>query len=244
MKIAAFVNHQGNSAYFHETGDVCLYEQIKGTWQQTKKIALEINGKMSLAEIRNAFFTTMDQLEGCRVFIVREFRGLFHALLLEELGYHTWKSEGALLEQLDHVAQKEREYVAELAQKSATEPAQPSGHCGCGSGCSSRRMSATPVSGCGATPPQQPSEQLPQPTRIGPIEQRLYRLDLGTVLQQHPELNSWQILHPVLEKKHFNLLEIRCDHVPKWFAHELQQLHLTATETLVGTETRVVVSHA
>nr|WP_320115897.1 Fe-only nitrogenase accessory protein AnfO [uncultured Desulfuromonas sp.] len=244
MKIAAFVNHQGNSAYFHETGDVCLYEQIKGTWQQTKKIALEINGKMSLAEIRNAFFTTMDQLEGCRVFIVREFRGLFHALLLEELGYHTWKSEGALLEQLDHVAHKEREYVAERAKKAATEPARPSGHCGCGSSCSSRRMAATPTNSCSTAPPQQLSEQLPQPTRIGPIEQRLYRLNLSAVLQQHPDLNSWQILHPVLEKKNFKHLEIRCDHVPKWFAHELRQLHLTATETLVGTETRVVVSVA
>ncbi len=55
-----------------------------------------------------------------------------------------------------------------------------------------------------------------------------YRINLQAALAQPPRLTSKQLLHPILDQGTFERLEIRCDHVPKWFEHEFpaRQLNL------------------
>jgi len=47
-----------------------------------------------------------------------------------------------------------------------------------------------------------------------------YRINLQAALAQDNRLTSKQLLHPILDQHIFERLEIRCDHVPKWFERE------------------------
>ena len=243
MKIAAYVDQNGAAAGFYESGQLCLYDQYSGQWEIIKRIPLQINVEMSLLEIKGLFFNAMHQLEDCKVFIVKEFKGLFHALLMEELGFHTWRSAGTMLEQLDLVATQEVEYVAEL-EKQALEnigkPVVTSG--GCGGGCSSSRMSAMAAhadcaAGC----------SVPGPVLVGNKSDGRYTINLAEILDKNPGFNSRQILMPALENKSCKRLEIICDHLPRWFNNELRNLKLIA-ETPVPDESgkwlKVVVHYS
>lgn len=55
-----------------------------------------------------------------------------------------------------------------------------------------------------------------------------YRVNLQAALAQDNRLTSKQLLHPILDQHPFERLEIRCDHVPKWFVREFpaRQLNL------------------
>jgi Fe-only nitrogenase accessory protein AnfO len=54
----------------------------------------------------------------------------------------------------------------------------------------------------------------------------LYRINLLAALAQDNRLTSKQLLHPILDQGTFERLEIRCDHVPKWFEREFPARHL------------------
>lgn len=229
VKIAAYVDDSGAAVGFYEKGQVCLYEQVSGAWEITKKIPLEINIEMSLLEIKELFFSAMSQLEDCKVFIVREFKGLFHALLIEELGFHTWKSEGTMLEQLDNVVLQEKEYVAELEKQALANADKPkvrvAGSGGCGGGCSPSRVAAMGGQDSGAC---ESACEVPLPVLTGDIADGCYSINLAAILEENPTLNSRQILMPALEETSFKKLEIICDHLPRWFNNELRNLKLTA----------------
>lgn len=229
MKIATFVNDSGEVAGFYEKGRLCRYEQVSGAWQLTREVALDINEEMGLLETKDLFFKAMSQLEDCKVFIVKRFKGLFHALLMEELGFHTWKSEGPLSEQLDNVVLLEKEYVAELEKQALANPGKPvvksSGHGGCGGGCSSSRQAAPSGQDC---EPCGVIHDIPLPHLLGDLQEERYLINLAEILQDNPALNSRQVLIPALEERSFKKLEIICDHIPRWFYNELRNLKLAA----------------
>ena len=192
MKIATFVNDSGDVAGFYEKGRLCRYEQVSGAWQITREVALDINEEMGLLETKELFFSAMSQFEDCTVFIVKKFKGLFHALLMEELGFHTWKSEGPLHEQLDNVVLLEKEYVAELEKQALANaekpPVKSSGHGGCGGGCSSSSRQSAPrghdCEPCGV------SHDIPLPLLISDIQEGRYLINLAEIMRDNPALNS------------------------------------------------------
>ena len=198
-------------------------------------------------ETKDQFFKAMSQFEDCKVFIVKKFKGLFHALLMEELGFHTWKSEGPIGEQLDNVVLLEKEYVAELEKQALANAGKPvvkaSGHGGCGGGCSSSSRQSAPsrqdCEPCGV------SYDIPLPVLVGDIQEGRYLINLAEIINDNPALNSRQVLIPALEDTSFKKLEIICDHIPRWFYNELRNLKLAA-EPEVPDETgqwlKVVVS--
>jgi len=229
MKIAAFVDDSGAAASFYEKGHICLYDRVSGTWEIVKKISLEITIEMSLAEIKETFFHATSQLEDCKVFIVREFKGLFHALLMEELGFHTWKSAGTMREQLDNVVRQETEYAAEREKQALANAGKPpvrvAGHGGCGGSCSSSRQ--TPAIARGSESCETGGD-VPRPVLVSDRAEGRYVIHLAEILQDNPTLNSRQVLIPVLEERSFKKLEILCGHIPRWFHNELRNLQLTA----------------
>jgi Fe-only nitrogenase accessory protein AnfO len=54
-----------------------------------------------------------------------------------------------------------------------------------------------------------------------------YQLDLIAALRSDTQLTSKHVLLPFLRQVAFSKLEIICDHIPKWFEHELAALQLT-----------------
>lgn len=70
-----------------------------------------------------------------------------------------------------------------------------------------------------------------------------YFLDLKAALISDPNLTSKKILLPFLAKKEFEVLEVVCGHVPKWFDSELEaQGFKSAVSKLDENEYKVVIS--
>ena len=59
-----------------------------------------------------------------------------------------------------------------------------------------------------------------------------YTFNLKKALAVNPETSSKKLLRPFLKKKEFKVLEVICDHIPRWFDTELEAmgLHLFVTK--------------
>lgn len=222
MKIASYVNADGAVAALQEKGQICLYEKGAESWVKIKEVPLDLNPDLPLAELKIGIRQAVDALDDCTVFVVQEFRGLLNAVLQEEFGFRTWKSEGSLLEQLDSVEQHDKEFViAEAARNAAAHTCSvPTGGGGCGGGCSSGKGS--PYHYKRADHPDF-GKVLPAPQAVG---DGCYRINLASILANDSSLNSKQVLVPFMEGVPFRQLEVLCDHPPRWFARELHKINL------------------
>lgn len=224
MKIATYINENGNVVSFREKGSVCLYENMSGLWIKKKKCFFTMNDITSLAEARFKFINIVSQLEDCKIFLLGELRGLQHALL-EEMGFHTWKSDGELFEQLNFVARKENEII--INEKSSSKDAKSQDSCRCRTDCSTSAKEL-----CG-TEPLDINRPIPVPLPVGNNSDGYYKINLAEVLRNDLGLNSRQVLIPFMETTAFKKLEIFCDHLPRWFLWEIEHLNLRKeSETL------------
>jgi Fe-only nitrogenase accessory protein AnfO len=116
MKIAVHVNQQEQVASLYEAGFLQLYEKNIATdpdnWRATAEIAFAIDADMPLPLVKAAIHVAWAELGDCTLLVSAEVRGMIYSVLQEELGVHTWKSEGPLLQQLDMVWQKQAEQEA------------------------------------------------------------------------------------------------------------------------------------
>jgi Fe-only nitrogenase accessory protein AnfO len=220
MKIAGYVDKQGFVAGFHEPGRICLYEESAGAWSRIKDIPFAVHPDLSLSELKAGLREAVAELGDCRVFVLREVRGLVNSLLLEEFGFRTWRLQGALCDHLDAIAGHDREFVArdKPGREGAVHAcAAPAAGSGCGAGCSTR----TPRP---AGDLQESAKPFPAPVALGGGR---YRIDLQEILAGDARLNSKEVLVPFMAGTGFQELEVLCDHQPRWFARELHKLKLT-----------------
>jgi len=206
MIIATYLNEAGEVSGFHESGSVFVFEERPDHWALLKCVPYDLDGPPGLAAIKRAIAELAAAAAPCRVLITNRLHGLPYALLQEEYGFRLWTSEGPVMSQLDHVARRERE-VADAA-------AQDAGGC-----CPPRRPAGIPTQGSG--PP-------PEPEPVGLPAARHYRLDLDAALSARPDLNSREVLLPVLYAGDFAELDVVCDHLPRWLPQALSQLGLAA----------------
>lgn len=221
MKIAAYVDDDERVASVYETGRLLLFDNAEGPWAMVKEIDFTIRRDRGLAGVKAAVREAAARMEGSSVFLSAEVRGLVHSILQEELGFHIWKSEGSLRNQLDVVAAKE----AELAAAPPSPPIRPEAMgCGCQGGWGGGpRLKRT----------RSPAETVSCPG-MEELGEGHYRIDLGAVLENNPGLNSRTVLVPVLEGSRFARLEILCNHVPRWFAQAVAELDLRAEYKSTG----------
>jgi len=59
----------------------------------------------------------------------------------------------------------------------------------------------------------------------------VFSINLKKALALNPMLSSKKILRPILLEKNFDVLEVYCDHEPKWFETDLKGLGLSSTVT-------------
>lgn len=214
MQIAVQIDVHGRIASPYETNIVRIFDGAAGHWTPLADIAFGIDPENTLAETKRFVRALADQLGDCRVYLARESRGLIFTILEDEFGFHTWKSRGVAHETLDALAQAEVERMA-----MPPPPPPPAMGCGCGDRCGGRYSGADTVT---VTPI--------------PLGDGRLGIDLAEILKSNPALNSRQVLFPVLEKRNFSALEIRCDHVPRWFSQKIDDLRLRADirETAAG----------
>ncbi len=86
---------------------------------------------------------------------------------------------------------------------------------------------------------KQPSIPLPEKTDIPGT----YFINLKTALNTDPNLSSKKILLPFITSGNFKVLEVICDHIPKWFDSEFKMHGLSSTvNKLDGNEYKVRIS--
>jgi Fe-only nitrogenase accessory protein AnfO len=74
-------------------------------------------------------------------------------------------------------------------------------------------------------------------------DQGTYYLNLQAALNADPDLTSKKILLPFLTKKDFKVLEVVCDHLPKWFDDEFKKHGLLSTSSkFQENEYKVIIS--
>ncbi len=120
MKIAVIIDEAGELVNRCENSRVCLYEKGLAGWTLEKQLRLDVPQGTGLPEAKRRLKGIFCQLDGCEVFLLRELRGLLF-VLLQEMGFRIWKSDGALAEQLDQVVLKEAE-VATVVLKPLPAP--------------------------------------------------------------------------------------------------------------------------
>lgn len=198
MKIAAIVNESGDVVNSYENAYLSLYEDSPDGWVKRNRLLLDVRADMGLVEVKAYLKTIFAQLNGCEIFVLRELRGLVY-VLLQEMGFRIWKSEGSLAEQLECVARKESENC-NVAEESTPAPVPA-----------------------------------PAPEPVGDIRNGHYMINLAEALDGDSGLNSRQILIPFMESLAFKKLEILCDHVPRWFSKECEQLNLVTESKAIET---------
>jgi len=223
MKIASYVNTDSTVVGFQQKGRICLYERDAEGWSMTKEVPLDLNPDLSLAEIKAGIRQAVAELGDCKVFVVHELKGMLNAVLQEEFGFRTWRSEGSLLEQLEFVARHDKEFLIEQAVRNAAAHTcrVPANGSGCGGGCSPGN--GNPYRYKRADHPDF-GTAVPAPQAVG---NGCYRINLAQILAHDSNLNSKLVLVPFMENVSFKQLEVLCDHPPRWFARELHKLNLT-----------------
>jgi len=212
MKIAAYVNDDGELTSLYKRGRFRLYEGEAQNWRAIGDIPFEMNAEASLANVRETIETAATSFGDCKVILSTEARGFFYSYF-SELGVASWKSREPLLDALPTVEKGERE-KAEAAAKCASERA------GCNSGgCGSKGRKIVQLQPVTTAQPPVP----PQDLGGG-----LYRFDLASELKKNPLLNSRQALIPILSETPFTTLEVVCDHIPRWFMQRIVELDLDA----------------
>ena len=116
MKIAVFIDDQGNTTSLYQPGRIWLYESSPSGWRVVREITFGLNVQMGLTEIRTLTLAMLADLDGCRHFVARSING---ALLsyFDGMGVVMWKLDGeplGFLPQIQHI-------VEEKAQQEQTQ---------------------------------------------------------------------------------------------------------------------------
>ncbi|WP_080905593.1 Fe-only nitrogenase accessory AnfO family protein [Parabacteroides sp. Marseille-P3160] len=119
MKIAAFVDSEGNTLSFDSSGIVLVYEKNYNDlqWRCVCKVPFYINKEMNLADIRKSIYTMASGLEGCKAFIAKRGMGIFNAIFEEELHIRIFSVKGSPLTALDQVRDRVRTDIIEAIKK-------------------------------------------------------------------------------------------------------------------------------
>ncbi|MBJ7534622.1 Fe-only nitrogenase accessory protein AnfO [Rhodomicrobium vannielii ATCC 17100] len=212
MKIAAYVNDDGELTSLYKKGRFRLYEGEAKTWRTIGDIPFEMSADASLSDVRETIETAATSFGECKVILSSEARGFFYSYFAE-LGAASWKSRETVLDALPTVEKGERA-KAEAAADCA------SAHEGCNTGgCGSKGKKLVQLQPVTAAEPLIPAEDLGDGN---------FRFDLAAELRKNPLLNSRQALIPILSQTPFETLEIICDHVPRWFMQRVAELDLDA----------------
>jgi len=118
MKIAAYLDSKGLPVSLYQPGSLHVFEESgegeHHLWRPCSRHAFCIDACMLLDAVKAEVARLAGALgPDCRVLLSGEIRGLPYSVLQEEHGFHTWKSDGLLVQQLDFVRERELESQAQ-----------------------------------------------------------------------------------------------------------------------------------
>ena len=111
MKIAAFVDEEGNALPFCATGIVEMYTLEEETWKCIKRISFSIRDDLNIAEIRSRIRVMAKELDDCKIFLAETINGTPYTIL-EGLGMTFWKIKGDPKNYFSYVFEEEEKLKA------------------------------------------------------------------------------------------------------------------------------------
>ncbi|MBC2582800.1 Fe-only nitrogenase accessory protein AnfO [Clostridium sp. DJ247] len=108
MKIAVFLGDNGQTISFNESGTVKVFLRDEGQWDVIKEIPFGVNNLMDTKAVRENISSMLEALEGCRVFVAVEVKGIPYTIL-EGMKFNIWKVQGAPEDFLEYIFEKEEQ---------------------------------------------------------------------------------------------------------------------------------------
>lgn len=129
MKIAVLVNENGNTIHSNEDGIVRVYSREgEESWELLKELPYDINELSSPGIIRKKVIELVEGLEGCKIFVALEVKGILFTYL-DGNKFNIWKVNGVPEEFLDYIKEKEEEEIKISQELAKIEPASVGDDC-------------------------------------------------------------------------------------------------------------------
>lgn len=113
MKIAVFVNQEGNTGNFNSRGIIRVYEKDTNDWSVRDSFSFDLGQSQSAVMMRENLKMFMNRLSDCNVLVGDKIIGLAYNIL-DRSGIHIWEFKGKPEEFLDIVLRKETDMEQEL----------------------------------------------------------------------------------------------------------------------------------
>lgn len=117
MKIAVFVDTNGNTLSFDSSGIVLIYENNNSDWQCICKVPFYINKEMNLASIRKSIYMIAPELAGCKALVAKRKMGIFNAIFEEELHIRLFAIQGSPVSFLNDIRKTLNSEIVEAIKR-------------------------------------------------------------------------------------------------------------------------------
>lgn len=200
MKIAALVDPRSCCLPLHAAGTIRVFSHLSAGWTIDQEFNFSLKDCRTIDETRARVIDLVSNLTamGCHDLLVAHAEGFLRAIF-DGLGMTLWRMTGqpdAMLDQLKQLIQQRERQSA--VQNTANVPFN-------------HGDDDQPLTDA-------QKAYLPQP--VSEADREHYRINLVHSLE-HSGLNSRQLLLNFLKNCAFGELEVLCDHLPRWFEHEL-----------------------
>lgn len=107
-EIAVYVNNFGEVADFNEAGIIKVFAKKRYQWIVTRELSFKFQSTEETSDISLDALNIAEALKNCKIFVAREFSHLAH-IVLDSMGFSTWKMEGDPSKFIDYILEKEEE---------------------------------------------------------------------------------------------------------------------------------------
>jgi len=112
-EIAVYVNSLGEVANFNEAGIIKVFSKDKNEWKIARELQFKFYSTEEKSDLSLNALNIAEALENCKIFVAREFSDLAH-IMLDTMGFSTWKMEGNPSGFLEYLLEKEEEEAEEI----------------------------------------------------------------------------------------------------------------------------------
>lgn len=112
-EIAVYVNDFEEVANLNEAGIIKVFSKDKDSWKVIRELPFKFHSTKEREEIRLDTLNIAETFGSCRIFVAKEFSDLAY-IMIDSMGFSTWKMDGRPNEFLDYILERENEEAEEI----------------------------------------------------------------------------------------------------------------------------------
>lgn len=121
MKIAVFLDEEGQILPFYSSGIVEIYSDEESGWECVNQIPLDLTVQKDLVDVQVKVQLLASDFEDCTLLVVQNIKGL-PLVLLQEAGIGIWKAEGKFSCEMFHFVKGKLEAAIKAQEKKVVRP--------------------------------------------------------------------------------------------------------------------------